>query len=92
MDSQPESKGNDNILKRIISKKTNRIIIIGVVVIGVITYIGLAIKIKIPSNPLTILQKKATVNLKTAYKNPFKKETQYVNPFETYKNPFVVSK
>ena len=26
------------------------------------------------------------------YKNPFKKETQYVNPFETYKNPFVVSK
>ena len=90
MDSQPESKGNDNILKRIISKKTNRLIIIAVVVIGVVIYIGLAIKI--PSNPLTILQKKATVNLKTAYKNPFKKETQYVNPFETYKNPFVVSK
>lgn len=32
------------------------------------------------------------VTPKTEYKNPFKKETQYVNPFETYKNPFVVAK
>ena len=30
--------------------------------------------------------------IKTDYKNPFKKETQYVNPFETYKNPFSVAK
>lgn len=32
------------------------------------------------------------ISTRTEYKNPFKKETQYVNPFETYKNPFVVSK
>lgn len=30
------------------------------------------------------------VELKKEYNNPFKKETQYVNPFETYKNPFKV--
>ena len=92
MDSQPDSKKTDNILNRIIKKRTNRLIAIAVVVIGVIVYIGFAIKIKIPSNPLSILQKKAAVNLKTEYKNPFAKETQYVNPFQTYKNPFVVSK
>lgn len=32
------------------------------------------------------------VEVKEEYKNPFKKETQYINPFETYKNPFVVAK
>lgn len=48
-------------------------------------------KIKLPGLPF--LQKKATnVELKTEYKNPFKQETQYVNPFETYKNPFTVAK
>lgn len=33
-----------------------------------------------------------SVSVKTEYKNPFDKDTQYVNPFETYKNPFVVAK
>ncbi len=32
------------------------------------------------------------IDLKKDYKNPFKKETQYVNPFETYKNPFTIAK
>ncbi len=32
------------------------------------------------------------VELKSEYKNPFDKNTQYVNPFDQYKNPFVVSK
>lgn len=32
------------------------------------------------------------VAIKSEYKNPFKKDTQYVNPFETYKNPFVLAK
>ena len=40
---------------------------------------------------LPILQGGATP-IKTDYKNPFKKETQYVNPFETYKNPFSIAK
>lgn len=37
-------------------------------------------------------QKQPTVELKTEYKNPFNKETQYVNPFDTYKNPFTVNR
>lgn len=37
-------------------------------------------------------QKQPQVELKTQYKNPFKKDTQYVNPFDTYKNPFEVAK
>lgn len=36
--------------------------------------------------------KEPTVSVKSEYKNPFKKETQYVNPFETYKNPFAIAK
>ena len=45
---------------------------------------------KLPSIPG--IQQGPKVSLKTEYKNPFNKETQYVNPFETYKNPFVVNK
>lgn len=36
--------------------------------------------------------KEPTVTVKTEYQNPFKKETQYVNPFQSYKNPFEVAK
>lgn len=32
------------------------------------------------------------VALKTEYKNPFDKKTQFVNPFDEYKNPFVVNR
>lgn len=49
--------------------------------------------IKNPLKNLPFLSKLAPgpkVELKTEYKNPFKQETQYVNPFDTYKNPFVV--
>lgn len=30
----------------------------------------------------------SNVSLKKDYKNPFDKDTQYVNPFSQYKNPF----
>lgn len=44
-------------------------------------------------NPFkNLFQQGPKVNLKTEYKNPFKQETQYVNPFEKYKNPFTVAK
>lgn len=44
-------------------------------------------------NPFKALfQKGLKVSPKTEYQNPFKKETQYVNPFETYKNPFTIAK
>lgn len=46
--------------------------------------------IKLPALPF--LQKGPSVELKTEYKNPFDKETQYVNPFESYKNPFTVGR
>ncbi len=32
---------------------------------------------------------KPTVEVKTTYKNPFKKENQYVNPFDEFKSPFL---
>lgn len=38
----------------------------------------------------TNLQKKEpVVAVKTEYKNPFKKTSQYVNPFDQYKSPFL---
>ncbi len=62
-----------------------------VVAVGVVIYLISQGKIKLPNIPF--LQQKATnVELKSEYKNPFKKETQYVNPFETYKNPFAIAK
>lgn len=49
--------------------------------------------IKLPTLPsVPLLQKGPSVQLKSEYKNPFKKETQYVNPFDKYKNPFVVNR
>lgn len=45
---------------------------------------------KIPSLPSFTKQPK--VELQEKYQNPFKKETQFVNPFETYKNPFVTNR
>lgn len=47
--------------------------------------------IKLPGN-VPFLPKGPSVELKTEYKNPFKKESQYVNPFEEYKNPFVTNR
>ena len=91
MDNQTDNKQTDNLLKKIFGSKKNRLIAIAVIAVGVLVYLGLVIRIPYP-NPLTILQKKATVQLKTEYKNPFAKKTQFVNPFDKYKNPFVVSR
>ena len=91
MDNAADNKAKDNILKKITGNKKNRLIAIAVIAIVVLVYLGFAIKIPYP-NPLKILEKKATVRLKTEYKNPFAKKTQFVNPFDKYKNPFVVSR
>lgn len=50
--------------------------------------------IKNPFSQLKLpgVNKGPEVSLKSEYKNPFDKDTQYVNPFETYKNPFVVNR
>lgn len=51
------------------------------------------ISLGVIQNPLkNLFQKGLKVTPKTEYQNPFKKETQYVNPFETYKNPFTIAK
>lgn len=42
--------------------------------------------IKLPN--LLNTKKEPTVELKSEYNNPFHKESQYVNPFDKYKNPF----
>jgi len=55
---------------------------------GFLVYKGI---IKLPVS-IPFLQNQPKVELKTEYKNPFKKETQYVNPFQTYKNPFVTNR
>jgi len=93
MDTNSPSQGAENLIKKITKKKsTSLIAILVIVLVVVLILIGLGV-IKVPSTPIaTILQKKPTVQLKTEYNNPFDKEAQYVNPFEKYKNPFVVSR
>lgn len=44
--------------------------------------------VKIPLPESIRLFRRPAVGLKTEYKNPFEKDTQYVNPFSEYKNPF----
>lgn len=48
--------------------------------------------IKNPFKNISFFSQGPKVELKKEYKNPFDKETQYVNPFDTYKNPFTVNR
>lgn len=54
-----------------------------VAVVGFLVYRGL---VKIPG--LSRSTATGNVNLQTQYQNPFDKNAQYVNPFDSYKNPF----
>lgn len=66
---------------------------IAVLLIIVLIGVLLAYSKGVPLPSQLVFQKKQpTVTLKTEYNNPFNKETQYVNPFEKYKNPFVVNR
>lgn len=40
----------------------------------------------------SLFSKKANVKPQTTFENPFKQETQYVNPFDQSKNPFTVGR
>ena len=64
------------------------IILVIVVLIPVVFFVFKG-KFQIPNQSVF---KKSSVDLKTSYKNPLKKETQYVNPFQEYKNPFIVNR
>lgn len=67
------------------------LLIIVVIVVFVLASKGIIkLPFKLPNIPF--LSNQPSVSLKTEYQNPFKKESQYVNPFETYKNPFVVNR
>lgn len=64
------------------------LLLLGAGALFVLVYFGL---IKNPLQNLPLIgQKGPKVDVKTEFKNPFDKNTQYVNPFEQYKNPFVV--
>lgn len=67
------------------------LILLLVIVVSLFTLVYFRI-VKNPLQNVPLLQKGPKVSIKTEYKNPFKKETQYVNPFETYKNPFTIAK
>lgn len=68
------------------------IFFVGIVVAVVLVSGGI---VKFPSslkNFTTIITTKKAetpVEVKTEYKNPFAKESQYVNPFDQYKSPFL---
>lgn len=47
------------------------------------------VKDPFPFQNIPLFQKGPKVSIKTEYKNPFDKKSQYVNPFQEYKNPFV---
>lgn len=85
-----------NILSRITSHKSKVIrfgvpimVLLIIVLVGVLLAYSKGV-VQLPSQ--LVFQKKPTVTLKTEYNNPFNKEVQYVNPFEKYKNPFVVNR
>lgn len=69
------------------------LILIIVLVIG-----GIGVGVYLVSKPQIFKSKASSaenlpkVELKSEYKNPFDKNTQYVNPFDQYKNPFVVNR
>lgn len=86
MDSQPEGQGVES------RKKLTRLGLPIIILIALVTAIVVYSVVIKKSTRLTIplLQKQPKVELKTEYKNPFKKESQFVNPFNSYKNPFVV--
>ena len=69
------------------------LVLLPIVIAGffALSYFGI---IKLPSflNKIPFTSPGSKVELTKEYQNPFKKETQYVNPFQEYKNPFVTNK
>lgn len=57
--------------------------------LGTVLYVlpsGVLKQTSLPSLPRQ--KQEASVTLQKQYQNPFDKNTQYVNPFSGYKNPF----
>jgi flagellar basal body-associated protein FliL len=61
------------------------ILVVGVLVVAFwVLIFKFVLKGKLPF----LKKEEPKVELKTEYGNPFNKETQYVNPFDEFKNPF----
>ena len=57
------------------------------VLAGIGVYLLMKGTAKLPSPGL--FEKEPTVETQSVYKNPFDENTQYVNPFDQYKSPFL---
>lgn len=71
------------------NRKPILIVIVILVIVGIVV-VYLALRGKGPATQL--FKKGPKVELQSTYKNPFNKDTQFVNPFEKYKNPFVTNR
>ena len=70
------SKDNGNITILLI------VLIIAAIVVAVLVFKG-----KVPNPVSQLTSKEPTIALQTQYNNPFDDSAQYVNPFNSYKNP-----
>lgn len=66
------------------------IALIPLIIILLLIIAGVAYFVISKGNIKNPLQKQPEGQLKTFYKNPFKEESHYLNPFDEYKNPFDV--
>ena len=68
----------------------HRIAMYGMLVLLVILTYGIIVTIQslYPTLPGLNTGKNSAVAPQTDYENPFNKDSQYVNPFSEYKNPF----
>ena len=64
------------------------LLLVIIVVIAVGAFLFFTGKFKTPN--ISLVQKtEPKVAIRMQYQNPFKKENQYVNPFDEYKSPFL---
>ena len=67
------------------------------IIVGVLASLGATAYILFFTGPVgksltKLFEKKPTVVPQKSFKNPFAKESQYVNPFDTFKSPFYALK
>ena len=83
---------NSQAIKEFAIRKKHMLLIIVpvlLIAVGLLVYFSNS-KTSLSNVPL--FSKAPKVAIKSEYKNPFDQKTQYVNPFEEYKNPFVVNR
>lgn len=74
----------------IVKRGIAHLLVIGVVAIFLLVLPFLVLKFVFKKDvPFIDNNQEPKVELKTEYSNPLKKESQYVNPFDQYKSPFL---